>query len=111
MNTSTIESIISGYMQELKKDGVTSFSYSNDTLFLYACELSEKEYKLCDFISELIIIKSIVKQGKSGYLYSVSERIQRIQSNYESEIITYYPLACAFDSVCIHYENAMKGRE
>lgn len=111
MDIKKIESIISGYMNELKSDGITSFAYSNDILYLYSGELSEKEYKFCDFMSELIIIKSIVKQRESDYLHSVRERIQRIQSNYETEIITYYPLACAFDSVCMLYENAVKGRE
>ena len=106
MTVRSIENIITGYISELRNNGIHSFSYYDGVLYITTNELTEQEYKLVDFVSELIILKCYV-QNKYGRFtrYDVADHIAAIKEKYSHEIVTFYPLSCAVDSVLMDFEK------
>lgn len=106
MTTKTIERIITGYVEELRSAGIHSFSYYDGVMYITANELTDDEYKLADFVSELIILKCMIENKYKTFTRSdISEHIDRMQEKYAREIVTFAPLSCAVDSVLMAFEK------
>ena len=107
MTTEKMDEIISGYIGELKKNGIRSFSYSNHTLFPYASELTDEEYRLVEFISELLIIRSASVHESGEYLRSyIDWVVTGIQKDYEQEIFSFPPMQYSIDSVIMNNKRS-----
>lgn len=104
MTTQAIDRIISGYITELKENVTDQFSYINGVLYPFSNRLTDYEYKLVEFIGELIIIKLIVEYGTHSKRELRTE-IDRLQNKYEHELLNFYPLSCAIDSLYMELEK------
>lgn len=97
-----VMAIISGYICELKKSNISAFAFSNNVLYIYSQELTEEQYNLVDFISELITLHQDVQMFSR---YDVMDRVRRIENNYSVMALNYYPLQCAIDSAVMILET------
>lgn len=103
MTTQGIENIIQGYISELHNTGIEQFHYTGSVLYLFRDSLTDEQYRYVDFITELIIVKSMVKHGDDRY--DIKRHIDIIADDYSDDIVQFYPLSCAVDSLIMQYEN------
>lgn len=96
-----IESIISGYIDELRKSGLNCFSYTCDgILYIDRFFLPDDKSEYLDFISGLIVIKIMSKEEKRIYTkYNFLDDIEQLENDFEQLISGYYPAQCAIDSL------------
>lgn len=103
MTVQWIENIIQGYISELHNTGINQFNYTGSALYLFRDSLTDEQYRYVDFISELIIVKSMVKHGDDRH--DIKQYIDHIADDYSDDIVQFYPLSCAVDSLIMQYEN------
>lgn len=103
MTVQGIENIIQGYISELHNTGINQFNYTGSVLYLFRDSLTDEQYRYVDFITEFIIVKSMVKHGDDRY--DIKQYINHIADDYSDDIVQFYPLSCAVDSLIMQYEN------
>ena len=103
MTVQGIENIIQGYISELHNVGINQFNYTGSVLYLFRDSLTDEQYRYVDFITELIIVKLMIRDGDDKH--DIKWKINRITDNYSDDIVQFYPLSCAVDSLIMQYEN------